>query len=158
MQKISDAAGVFLRASDYCGGDGGGPVGGVGGDGGAVLVSVRCDDGDPEHHSVCGVGGLGGVLIINGLGADSLHSLFYALLWPTLVYGFAQFLDGWVLSPWLEGGLLRLHPVVVLFAILAGGAVAGALGMVMAIPLAAAWQICFADVIKPRLIEWANTH
>ncbi|MGI6271065.1 MAG: AI-2E family transporter [Anaerohalosphaeraceae bacterium] len=159
VQKISDAAGVFLRARLIIAAvmavvlSAGWAVTGVPywflfGVTTAILNII------PYAASV----GWVGVLIINGLGADSLHSLFYALLWPTLVYGFAQFLDGWVLSPWLEGGLLRLHPVVVLFAILAGGAVAGALGMVMAIPLAAAWQICFADVIKPRLIEWANTH
>jgi len=98
------------------------------------------------------------VLLVSALGADSARALLYALLWPTVVYVVVQFLDGWVFSPLLQGGKLHIHPVIVLFAIVAGGAVAGILGMFIAIPLVAAWQICFADVIKPRLIDWADAH
>ncbi len=96
------------------------------------------------------------VLLVNSLGADNMSVLFYALLWPTVVFAFVQFLDGWVFSPLLQGGKLKLHPVVVLFAVMAAGAVAGLLGMLVAIPLTAAWQITFRDVIKPRLAGWAQ--
>jgi len=159
VQKISDAAGVFLRARLI--------IAAVL----AVVLSVGWALTGVPYWFVLGVTtailniipyaaavGWAAVLVSSGLGAESMGHLFYALLWPTLVYGFAQFLDGWVLSPWLEGGFLHIHPVVVLLAVLAGGAVAGALGMIAAIPLVAAWQICFSDVIKPRLIDWANSH
>lgn len=159
VQKISDAAGVFLRARLI--------IAGIVG----VLLSVGWAFADVPYWFVfamatavlnivpyASVVGWLAVLLINGLSVDSLGEVFYALLWPTVVYTVVQFLDGWVLSPWLEGGLLRIHPVVVLFAVLAGGAVAGVLGMLMAIPLVAAWQICFTDVIKPRLIDWAGEH
>jgi hypothetical protein len=30
--------------------------------------------------------------------------------------------------------------------------------MLLAIPVAAAWQIIFVDLIKPRLLDWAEKH
>jgi hypothetical protein len=39
------------------------------------------------------------------------------------------------------GHLVRLHPAVVLFAVLAGGSIAGALGLLLSIPIAAVVRI-----------------
>ena len=49
-----------------------------------------------------------------------------------------QFLEGNILSPNLVGASVGLHPVWVMFALLAFGAVFGFTGLIMAVPLAAA--------------------
>jgi predicted PurR-regulated permease PerM len=47
-------------------------------------------------------------------------------------------IGGYVLTPWLVGYRVGLHPVWVLFAVLAGGALLGFIGMLLAVPTAAA--------------------
>jgi predicted PurR-regulated permease PerM len=49
-----------------------------------------------------------------------------------------QFLEGNVLSPKLVGGSVGLHPVWLIFALLAFGYLFGFVGLVLAVPLAAA--------------------
>ncbi|HWP01797.1 MAG TPA: AI-2E family transporter [Methylococcus sp.] len=52
------------------------------------------------------------------------------------VFGFGQALEGIVLTPWLVGDRIGLHPVAVLFSILAGGQLFGFLGVLLALPVA----------------------
>lgn len=65
----------------------------------------------------------------------SLQGGVSGALWTTAVLVLVQQLEGAVLSPRLLGGATRLHPMAVLLAISAGGMIAGAAGMVLAIPL-----------------------
>jgi predicted PurR-regulated permease PerM len=66
--------------------------------------------------------------------------------WPSLglfglamaVVGTGQFLEGNVLSPKLVGGSVGLHPVWLIFALLAFASLFGFGGMILAVPLAAA--------------------
>ena len=53
------------------------------------------------------------------------------------VFAFGQFLEGNFLTPKLVGGSIGLHPVWVMFALLAGGVLLGFLGLMVAVPLAA---------------------
>ncbi len=48
-----------------------------------------------------------------------------------------QALEGNVLTPWLVGSRVRLHPVWVIFALFAFGAIFGFVGVLLALPLAA---------------------
>lgn len=60
---------------------------------------------------------------------------------PAMALGivlFGQFLEGNVLSPKLVGDKVGLHPVWVIFALLAFGAVFGFTGLIVAVPVAAA--------------------
>jgi len=65
----------------------------------------------------------------------------FADWWPILVvvglYLVGQFLEAYVLSPKVVGDRVGLHPVWVIFALLAGGALFGFLGVLLAIPVAA---------------------
>jgi len=97
-------------------------------------------------------------LLINSLEAQTPQALLYALFWPTLVYFIVQLFEGWLLTPYLQGEKLHIHPVIVLFIVFAGGVLAGLVGMLLAIPVAAAWQIVFANLIKPRMLKWAKEH
>jgi predicted PurR-regulated permease PerM len=59
------------------------------------------------------------------------------LLWVLLVFGVGQAIESMVLTPVLVGDRIGLHPVVVIFALMAGGQLAGFVGVVMALPVAA---------------------
>ena len=54
-----------------------------------------------------------------------------------IVFLIGQALEGWVLTPWLVGEKIGLHPVAVIFSVLAGGQLFGFVGILLALPLAA---------------------
>jgi predicted PurR-regulated permease PerM len=54
------------------------------------------------------------------------------------VFAIGQFLEGNFLSPRLVGGSIGLHPVWMMFALLAFSYVFGFMGLLLAVPLAAA--------------------
>ncbi len=58
-----------------------------------------------------------------------------AMVW--VVFAVGQAIEGWVLQPWLVGDRIGLHPVAVIFAIMAGGQLFGFMGMLLALPVAA---------------------
>ena len=59
------------------------------------------------------------------------------LLWVLLVFVAVQVIEGSVLTPWLVGERIGLHPVAVIFAVLAGGQLFGFVGILLALPVAA---------------------
>ncbi|MDH4040051.1 MAG: AI-2E family transporter [Gammaproteobacteria bacterium] len=59
------------------------------------------------------------------------------LLWVLLVFGTGQAIESMVLTPVLVGDRIGLHPVAVIFALMAGGQVAGFVGVLVALPVAA---------------------
>ncbi|MCP4760032.1 MAG: AI-2E family transporter [Planctomycetes bacterium] len=77
------------------------------------------------------------------------------LLWPTVVFAIVNALDGWVLTPLVAGKATNLDPVTIFVAVLAGGSVMGAYGMLLAIPIAACGKILLSDLIIPKLRELA---
>ncbi len=54
------------------------------------------------------------------------------------IFALGQFLEGNVVTPWLVGSSVGLHPVWLLFALSAFGAVFGFVGLLVAVPVAAA--------------------
>lgn len=64
------------------------------------------------------------------------HELFY-LLWVAAVFGVGQALEGMLLTPLLVGDKIGLHPVAVIFAVMAGGQLFGFVGVLLALPVAA---------------------
>ncbi|MBF6022671.1 AI-2E family transporter [Lysobacter niastensis] len=54
-----------------------------------------------------------------------------------IVFGIGQMIESYVLTPKLVGDRIGLHPVAVIFAVLAGGQLFGFLGMLLALPVAA---------------------
>lgn len=59
------------------------------------------------------------------------------LLGVATVFAVGQLLEGMVLTPLLVGDRIGLHPVAVIFAIMAGGQLAGFSGILLALPAAA---------------------
>lgn len=86
-----------------------------------------------------------------------MAGLIQIVVWPTVVYIAVQFLEGWVLTPWLQSGQTNLRAVTIILVVIIGGVVAGILGMLLAIPVAACMKILFEEVVPP-LQRWAATH
>lgn len=59
------------------------------------------------------------------------------LILGTVVFTAGQLLESYVLTPRLVGDRIGLHPVAVIFAVLAGGQLFGFVGMLIALPVAA---------------------
>jgi len=79
---------------------------------------------------------------IVGIAAASIAAYFQfhelmPLIGVAVVFGVGQLLEGMVLTPLLVGDRIGLHPVAVIFAIMAGGQLAGFTGVLLALPVAA---------------------
>ena len=59
------------------------------------------------------------------------------LVWIACVFLFGQVIESMVLTPVLVGDKIGLHPVAVIFAIMAGGQLFGFIGVILALPVAA---------------------
>lgn len=59
------------------------------------------------------------------------------LLYVAIVFMTGQMLEGMLLTPLLVGDKIGLHPVAVIFAVLAGGQLFGFVGILLALPVAA---------------------
>jgi len=67
------------------------------------------------------------------------------------VFGVGQFIEGMVLTPYLVGERVGLHPVWVIFALMAGGALFGFVGVLLAVPVAAALGVVVEHVVQRYL-------
>ena len=68
------------------------------------------------------------------------QDLFHTVM-VLLVFTVGQSLEGMVLTPKLVGDRIGLHPVAVIFAVLAGGQLFGFLGILLALPAASALNV-----------------
>ena len=89
---------------------------------------------------------------IIGIGAAMIAGLFqfggdpYPLLAIAAVFMIGQALEGMVLTPLLVGDRIGLHPVAVIFAILAGGELFGFTGVLLALPVAAVIMVLLRHI------------
>ncbi len=90
-----------------------------------------------------------------GRPVDVSMSWWAILLWPTVVYGVVQTIDGYLLTPLIAGKATNLDPVTILVAVLAGGSIMGVYGMLLGIPVAACVKIVFTDVLLPKIRAWS---
>lgn len=63
------------------------------------------------------------------------------LIWVVIVFMIGQGMEGYVLTPYFVGGKIGLHPVVVIFAVLAGGVLFGTVGVLLALPASAVIKV-----------------
>jgi predicted PurR-regulated permease PerM len=87
-----------------------------------------------------------------GIGAALIAGLFqfggdlYPMIGIVAVFMVGQALEGMVLTPLLVGDRIGLHPVAVIFAILAGGELFGFTGVLLALPVAAVIMVLVRHV------------
>ena len=77
-----------------------------------------------------------------GIATAIIVALFqFNEIWPVVavaaVFIAGQALEGWALTPSLVGDKIGLHPVAVIFSLMAGGELFGVVGMLLALPIAA---------------------
>lgn len=63
------------------------------------------------------------------------------LLWVFLLFFSAQLIEGYVLTPRFVGNRIGLHPVAVIFSVMAAGQLFGFIGVLLALPAAAALKV-----------------
>ncbi|MEO6365368.1 MAG: AI-2E family transporter [Luteimonas sp.] len=77
------------------------------------------------------------VVVLGGIAAVVQYGDLQHLLGVLAVFGVGQVIESYWLTPKLVGDRIGLHPVAVIFAVLAGGQLFGFLGMLLALPVAA---------------------
>jgi predicted PurR-regulated permease PerM len=68
-----------------------------------------------------------------------------------IVYGIGQFIESFLLTPQLVGERIGLHPLTVIFALLAFGQLFGFVGVLLALPASAILSVVFGRVRRHYL-------
>jgi predicted PurR-regulated permease PerM len=92
-----------------------------------------------------------GIVVVLLSLTDSLTKAVIALV----LYTALNQLEGHILTPNIMRSQTQLPQTLVLFAIVVGGALGGLLGIVVAIPVAAALRVLVVDVLAPAERRWA---
>lgn len=78
------------------------------------------------------------------------------MLLVIIVNTICQILEGNIISPQVVGRTLHLHPLIIIFALLVGGQLAGVVGMILAVPIFAACKVIvqhmFAYYVRRKII------
>lgn len=93
------------------------------------------------------LGALTGIICMTIGAVLSFDSLGYALIFPA-VYLACGTLEGSFITPWVMGRSLTLNPVIILFSLTFWGWMWGIVGIILAVPILAAFKI-FCAHIKP---------
>ncbi|MDH3589910.1 MAG: AI-2E family transporter [Gammaproteobacteria bacterium] len=96
-------------------------------------------------------------LLLAGLAAVAQAQSLIALAGVVVVFVVAQLIEAVFLTPRLVGDRIGLHPVLVIFAVLAGGQLFGFFGVLLALPAAAVGSVlarfAYQHYLFPRLYE-----
>ena len=95
--------------------------------------------------------------VVTTSGASSVEWLS-VLVWPSVAYLAVQFIESWVLTPWIQSQSTDMSAVTVLIVVFIGGAIGGVYGLLLAIPVAACIKILIQDLVLPRIERWAERH
>ena len=78
------------------------------------------------------------------------------MLWPSVAYLVGQFIENWILTPWLQRHSTDMSAVTILLVVFIGGAVGGLFGLIFAIPVAACIKIAVEEFVQPRWQQWVR--
>lgn len=84
------------------------------------------------------VGSMTGLVLATAVGVAQFWPNWTPILLVVGIFFLGQFLEGYILTPKLVGRSVGLHPVWLMFALFAFGYLLGFVGMLLAVPLAAA--------------------
>jgi len=73
-----------------------------------------------------------------------------------IVFVIVQTLEGWVLTPLIQGRAVGLHPVTLMVALLAGYQVFGVFGLIASVPLASTVKILAKEFVLPQVEDLAH--
>jgi predicted PurR-regulated permease PerM len=92
---------------------------------------------------------LGAVPALALAGSISWHTLLYAALALAVI----QQLESAVIHPYIVGQSTGLHPLTVVFALLAGGQLVGLAGLILGVPAAGAVQVTVTHLVR-AVVSW----
>lgn len=90
-------------------------------------------------------------MVLAGIAALMQFQEALPLLYVLIVFGVGQMLESFVLTPYLIGDRIGLHPLVVIFAVMAGGQLFGFIGVLLALPVAAIAMVVLRDFHRQYL-------
>lgn len=73
-------------------------------------------------------------------------------VWVAVIFAIIQQLDNHLISPVILRYTVKLHPVMIILALLAGGSIGGLFGVLIAVPLTAALKILMGHVWRTRVL------
>ena len=88
------------------------------------------------------------VVVLGGIAALVQFGDWQHLAGVLAVFGIGQVIESYWLTPKLVGDRIGLHPVAVIFAVLAGGQLFGFLGMLLALPVAAVANVLLRFAVE----------
>ncbi|MDJ1157153.1 AI-2E family transporter [Chelatococcus sp. SYSU_G07232] len=97
------------------------------------------------------VGSMTGLLLSAGVALVQFWPDWTMVAATLGIFFFGQFIEGNILSPKLVGGAVGLHPVWLMFALFAFGSLFGFVGLLLAVPLAAALGVLARFAIRQYL-------
>jgi predicted PurR-regulated permease PerM len=108
---------------------------------GLLILKLQGTPGDTIYHQML---------------ADGTLAIVWwrVALYPFIVFGLAQILDDYILTPAIQGPATNLSTPMIVVAVIAGGSLAGLYGMLLAIPAAACLRILATDVFWPKVKLW----
>ncbi|KUO58768.1 MAG: permease [Gracilibacter sp. BRH_c7a] len=116
----------------------------------AFIIGVICGITNLIPYFGPILGGVPSVLLALGISPSMALKV-------ALIIFIVQQIEGNIINPKLMSGKVGLHPLWVVFALLAGGELGGLLGMFLAIPLAAVIRIIIRDVynhlVAPKALD-----
>ncbi len=86
-----------------------------------------------------------GVILVNLISGD-IRMLIIGLVILQIV----MMIDGNIINPRLLAGSIQIHPLLVIASLIAGGAIGGLLGMVLAVPIGAFLKLQFDKWLKQK--------
>lgn len=87
-------------------------------------------------------------VLSNGGGGFDLMAV---VIWPSLAYLVVQFIESWLLTPWIQSQSMDMSAVTVLIVVFIGGALGGFYGLLLAIPVTACLKILCQELLVSRL-------
>jgi len=75
------------------------------------------------------------------------------VIYVIIVFLVAHVIENFILTPWLVGDRIGLHPVAVIFAVLVGGHLFGVMGVLLALPVAAVIMVLIRHLRQRYLMS-----
>lgn len=79
-----------------------------------------------------------------------------SVMYVFIVFIIGQAIEGYVLTPYLIGERIGLHPVAIIFAVMAGGTLFGFFGILLALPVAAVLMATFRFIKRHSSVASTN--
>jgi predicted PurR-regulated permease PerM len=118
----------------------------------ALLLGLVC--GTLNLVPYAGVVGWPIAVLLTWVDRGTGAGVWTVLVWPSVVYGLAVFIDAWIVEPQVQGRAADLDPLTVLLAVLIGGSLAGILGLMLAVPTAACVKILWQEVVGGHVRDY----